>query len=343
MMSSGPTASTAALCGFLLFAGCISQRPIITPSDHNGFRFVVLADSRGNEGGINQSVVDSILADIKKLNPQPAFAVIPGDLVVGSPRSGDLKRQLLHFRNTITKYYPIDFYYLGIGNHEIMHDNRGESIFSDVFPEPRGQYLGGYHRSVYWFDRGATRLFMLNSDHPSEMHRISNRQLAWIKRNADPSKQHSIFFMHEPSYPTGYYIGSALDSDPYKRNKLWDLIDSMQGPLVFCGHEHFYSRRHIDRCYNETINGKSFSYDRVVYQVTVGGFGGPLLSNFVDKPGVDVPPIAAHHFAVVDIDENGIRVTALGLGGTVLDKFQVGDGNLSEEQTAPMDPGKSAE
>jgi 3',5'-cyclic-AMP phosphodiesterase len=287
------------------------------------FRFVVLADCRGKDQGVNSPVMRQILGEIKKLQPQPSFAVIPGDLVTGNPNPKLLKQQMLHFRQTITGFYPLAFYYLGIGNHETTHETKGEKFFEELFVEQGATFLCGYHKSVYFIDRGSARLFMLNSDHPGEMHTISAGQLKWVKAHVDPAKKHNIFFVHEPSYPTSYNIGNSLDFNPYLRNMFWNLVDSLPGAILFCGHEHFYSRRHIDRTYSETVEGREFRYKRSVYQVTVGGFGAPLSSGYDTKDGVDVLPIGEYHFAVVDVSEDAIKVKVQNIEGKVLDDFTV--------------------
>lgn len=290
------------------------------PQSKVSIRFVVLADCRGNDHGINSVVVRKTLSRIKKLSPQPVFAVIPGDLVNGSKQKTHLVTQLEYFRKTVTEYYPLSFFHVGIGNHEVFCDE-AERIVTGLFPATGSQPLNGYGHTVYLLDLGHTRLFMLNTNHPGEEHSISAFQLSWVKHYLDRSKKHNLFFMHEPSYPTGSHIGGSQDVDPDRRNELWNVIDSANGPMVFCGHEHFYSRRHIDNLYNETVDGKQFTYDKKVFQVTIGGFGGPLTARFDNKPGVDVPPIGQYHFAVVDASPDSIRVTVYNLDGAVLDRF----------------------
>lgn len=287
------------------------------------FRFVVLADSRGNDTGINTSVIKQILARIKGLQPQPDFAVIPGDLVVGHKKTHVLRTQLHYFKRTITQFYPIQFYHVGIGNHEVQQNPEGEVVFMEVFPERKMNYFPHYHKTVYFFDHGPARFFMLNTDHPGEEHTIAQKQLDWVRKNINPQNKFNVFFMHQPSYPTGYNIGNSLDIDSYLRNIFWDFVDSLNGAIVFNGHEHFYSRRHIDRDYNEIVDGKEFTYEKKVYQVTIGGFGGPLTSNFESKAGVDVPPIGQYHFAVVDVDENTLTVSVYDLEGKILDSFSL--------------------
>jgi hypothetical protein len=303
----------------LINPGC--SHPIAKfPKARDTVRFVVLADSRGTDTGINSVVIRKTLSAIKGLSSQPEFAIIPGDLVNGSKDKNLFREQLVYFKKIITEYYPISFFYMGLGNHEVVCDD-GEKIFKEFFGGKKVTFLKRYNETVYCMDLGHTLLFMLNTDHPDEIHTVSEKQLSWVQRHIDRSKKHTIFFMHEPSYPTGYHIGGSQDSDPYRRNELWNLIDTVNGPMVFCGHEHFYSRRHIDKFYNEIVKGKKYSYEKSVFQVTIGGFGGPLTDHFDNKTGVDIPPIGHYHFAVVDAAPDSVRVTVFNPEGEILDRF----------------------
>lgn len=92
--------------------------------------------------------------------------------------------------------------------------------------------------------------------------------------------------------------------------------------MVFCGHEHNYTRRHVNSDFNETINGQTFKFNKLVYQVTTGTFGAPLYNNYIEKKNVDIPPIPEYHFAIVDINENKVKVTVYNLDGKIIDHFE---------------------
>lgn len=281
-----------------------------------------MADSQGYDEGINSDVIAKTLEEIKKLSPQPSFAVIPGDLISETSSYSEAKDQLLHFRNTISQYYPVEFFYPGFGNHEAAPGKKGEQAFEDVFGEINANFLEDYHKTVYYFDKYNTRFYMLNSSHHGEKDMISDTQLDWITTNTDKSKLHNVFFFHQPAYPTGDHIGSSLDVNRLQRDRLWQIIDASENPIVFCGHEHNYSRRHIDSDFNEVIEGQSFSYSRVVYQITAGTFGGPPSWTYGDARDVDVPPIPDYGYTVVDINESIIHVTAYNLEGKIIDDFE---------------------
>jgi len=291
-------------------------------SPKESLRFVVMADSRGSDRGINSKIVKKTLENIKKLSLQPEFAIMPGDLVDGAKTYKDVKAQLEYFKKTVTQYYPVEFFYPGLGNHEVSNGSGGEKAFGEVFPEFKATFLDGYGRTVYFFDYGSTRFFMLNSNYPGEMHIVSDRQLDWLKSNIDPLKKHNMFFIHEPPYPTGSHVGSSLDQNRLQRNKLWELVDSSNEPMLFCGHEHNYTRRHIDLSFNDIVGEVKFEYGKTVYQITTGSFGAPLYTKYTSKKNVDVPPVAEYHYAVADVSGDKVKVKVYDLEGEILDEFE---------------------
>ncbi|MDO8685786.1 MAG: metallophosphoesterase, partial [Clostridiales bacterium] len=257
-------------------------------------------DSRGNDFGVNAKVVRQTMESIKAMSPQPQFMLMLGDLVDSVKTTDEMKKQLANFKSIITEYYPIDFFYPGIGNHEMMNGVEGHKAFFEVFSEFQANFLEGYERTVYYFDHGNTRFFMLNSDFYGERHLVSDTQREWLKSNLQTSKVgRNFFFIHEPAYPTGANAGSSLDYYRLERNKLWEVVDSASSPLFFCSHEHNYTRRHIDSSFNETVNGVAYNFKNTVYQITTGGFGAPLYTEYSSKKNVNVPPVVAHHYVVV--------------------------------------------
>lgn len=304
-----------------------SQRNKVNPQNTTtndnvqSLRFVVLVDSRGSDNGVNSSIVNKIMTTIKQISPQPEFAVMPGDLVDGAKSYKKVKSQLEYFKKIITKFYPAEFFFPGVGNHEVAYGVNGEQALGEVFGEFRATFLDNYNRSTYYFDRGSSRFFMLNTDHLGDISSISQAQLNWVKENIKPDSKRNLFFFHEPAYPTGPHVGSSLDSHPLQRDKLWQIIDQSNSPIVFCGHEHYYTRRHINSDFNEGIQGIDFNYTKNVYQVTVGSFGAPLYTGFTSKKDVDVPPIPQYHFAVVDITDNSIKTAVYNVGGEIIDSF----------------------
>lgn len=314
----------------IAFASCRTSKtppsgpPIVnTEQDKNILlRFVVMADSRGSDAGINEKAVAKTLENIKKLSPQPLFAIMPGDLVDGSKKGTEVEAQLQHFKDTVTKYYPINFFYPGFGNHEAEAVENGEEAFEEVFSEFKAEFLEGFHKTVYYFDKNDTRFYMLNSNHAGSEHSITGTQLEWIKANSNSGKKHNLYFFHEPAFPTGSHVGSSLDVNKLHRDTFWKVVDDSENPLTFCGHEHNYTRRHINSAFNETIGGQDFNFNKVVYQITTGTFGAPVYRGYTDKKKVDVPPVPEYHFTVVDINKYDVRVTVYNLDGKLIDHFE---------------------
>lgn len=300
-----------------------AQKPNALILKHTTLRFIVMADSRGSDDGVNSKVLSKIMLEIKKLPQQPKFIIMPGDLVSGAINYDKVKTQLQYFKDIVTKYYPPNFFYPGVGNHEVAYGVNGEKALSEVFSEYKGTYLKDYNRSVYYFDRDGSRFFMLNSDHPGSYSKISDNQLNWIHANTKANSKHNFFFVHEPAYPTGPHVGSSLDTNPLERDKLWKLIDGTNSPIVFCGHEHFYTRRHINSDFNEIIQGVDFKFTKDIYQVTVGSCGAPLYTSYTSKKDVDVPPISEYHFSVVDITDNIVKTTVYNIDGNIIDSFEI--------------------
>ena len=308
----------------------LAQNPVEHSSDDSegltsqkAVRFIVMADSRGSDNGVNTKIVKKILQEIKQLSPQPEFAIMPGDLTDGSKNYSGIIGQLSYFKKVVTEFYPEKFFYPGIGNHEMTAGKNGEKAFSSTFNGFNASFLEGYNRTSYYFDVGDTRLFMLNSDHPGEMHRIIGKQLEWVKSDIDPSKKHNIFLLHEPPYPAGAEEGNSLDKYPSLRDAFWKLVDHSNHPIVFCGHEHNYSRRLVDKSFHEKVGGVDYKFDKQVFQVITGGFGAPLYTQYSNKKSMVVPPIPEYHFTIVDIDDSAVKIQAVNIDGKIIDSFQI--------------------
>ena len=281
-------------------------------------RFVFFADTRGDNNGVNKTVLTKILQLIKALSPQPEYIIAGGDLVGGSTSDSAYTSQLQNFKGIMTAYYPMKMILPGFGNHEEIgsYNNSHEKIFQNIFNEfPKTSSLNGYYNTVYYVDDGDVRLIMLNSDFQGQSHEIANAQLDWLKSSTKAGNNMiKIAFLHEPAYPTGANIGYSLDVLPAKRDDFWQVIDNNNVMALFCGHEHNYSRRIID---------KSFSslYTRPVNQITAGTAGAPIYTQYTSKKGVVVPPNPVYHFAIIDIGKSSTTITAISIDSKVIDKF----------------------
>jgi hypothetical protein len=299
------------------------------------FRFAVMADSRkSKEEPVNVEEFQKVLAQMKKIRPQPKFVFFPGDLVRGFDTTyTTMTHQFTIWKNTVIPYYPITLFYPGVGNHETADGNpnsQAEQAFADIFPEFKvTEELPGYNRTVYFLDYKDSRFFMLNSNHSGVNHQIDSTQREWLSRNLN-AKTHNFIFMHEPAYPISSHIGSSLDANTTERDAFWKIVDTANVSIVFVGHEHYYARRHINNVFDS-------EYKNNIYQVTTGSCGAPtytaIVLNMLNKldenkkflrtTNVDVDPISVYHFAIVDVAGERVTTTVYNVKGKIIDRFTV--------------------
>lgn len=274
-------------------------------------RFLIFSDSKGKEKGINEKVLSRLLMDSKKHKPEPDFIILGGDNVAGSSDRNLYMAQLQRLRALIGIYYPGIALLPVIGNHEVNNEPADDSyekifksIYKDVLPH---NYLQGYNNTVYYSDYGNTRVIVLNSFHYGELNRIGERQLEWLQDTASKPMKNKIVFVHSPAFPTGAHMGHCLDLNQRDRDVFWNIVENCNVDIVFSGHEHNYS---IRKCGS-------------IYQIITGGAGEKLKDKYKDKKGVIVCPTAKYHFLAVDIENSGLKVSAIGLKGKLLNEFTI--------------------
>lgn len=275
-------------------------------------KFLIFSDSKGKEKGINEKVLSRLLKESKKLKPEPDFIILGGDNVAGSNDMDIYIAQLQRLRTLIDIYYPgIDLLPV-IGNHEVNNEPADDSyekvfrsIYNDVLPH---NCLQGYNNTVYYSDYGNTRVIVLNSFHHGELNRIGERQLEWLQDTASKPMKNKIIFVHSPAFPTGAHIGHCLDLNQRDRDAFWNIVENCNIDIVFSGHEHNYSRRQCGS----------------IHQIITGGAGEKLKDKYKDKNGVIVGPKAKYHFIAVDAENNGLKVSAIGIEGKIFDVFTIG-------------------
>lgn len=282
-------------------------------------RFIIWGDSKGKENGINKKVLTCIMNRISKLDPKPDFMVMLGDTVKGSLNEELFNNQLIDLNNIINKYTPEIKLLPVIGNHEVNimpEDDHFEKIVSNFYCQlnPTSS-LKNYNNTVYFKDFNNIRIIVLNSHHPNEIHQICASQLSWLENITSDCNKKKLLFVHSPLFPTGAHIGHCLDQYPEKRNTLLKTLEKCNIDIVFCGHEHNYSRRIIKTNYDNSNTG--------IYQIITGGVGEKLRDKYKSKKDVVVPPIAQFHFLVADYIENKLKICAISSKGKILDSFTI--------------------
>lgn len=287
------------------------------------YRFIVMADSRGKDQGINEEILRNIFEEIVDIYPQPNYIIFPGDLVSGSRKPEKLRAQLQNFKDVFLDYYSIETLLPTVGNHEVSsdaQDDTREKIFAEVFSEFKAtEFLEGYNRTAYYVDIGNIRLIVLNSYHPGESNQITDRQFRWFENVSAETQARKLVFVHSPAFPTGHHIESALNKFPWERDRFWNSIDKNGIDLFFAGHEHNYSRRLID----SSFSTEDFIFQREINHIVTGGAGAPLRDAFVDNRGIIIPPTPVYHYVIVDVYGTSIQVAAVALDGNIIDEFTI--------------------
>lgn len=284
-------------------------------------RFIFMADTRGENDGINKPVLDKIFTGIKALNPQPEYILVGGDLITGDKDTGTYKKQLAAFKTFFTSYYPANMLLPAYGNHEDSGSTKEvshEKIFGEFFNEfSPTNALQGYNKTVYYVEKGNIRLFVLNSYHEGQTSQIVDEQLNWLKENFKKGDDKlDIAFIHSPPYPTGGHVGSSLDMYPEKRDIFWQLLDSQNALALFAGHEHNYTRRIIDSSFSSL-------FTRPLNQITAGSAGATPIDTYTSPLGVVVPPKPVYHYSIIDVTPDKTTIKTITADGETIDEFTV--------------------
>lgn len=272
-------------------------------------RFIIWGDSKGKDNGINKKILISIMQQISKLTPKPEFMVLLGDTVAGSIDEEVLIKQLFDLKDIINCYTPNIPLLPVIGNHEVnivpLNDSYEKILCQFYHNLSPNNSLKNYNQTVYYKDFYNTRIIILNSFHPKEIHKVSQAQLSWLKNITYNCDKYKLVFIHSPAYPTGAHLGHCLDLYPKYRDEFWKTIKECGIHLVFSGHEHNYSRRIIDN----------------ITQVITGGAGEKLRDKYKSKEGIIIPPIAIYHFIIANVSHADLKITAITNKGKKIDEF----------------------
>lgn len=286
-------------------------------------RFIIFGDSKGKEKGINKKVLTKILRELKKQDIKPDHIIHLGDSVAGSKDTEIFKLQLDELHKVLNCYFPSNIFLPTVGNHEVNNypvDSTHEEIFENYYGDLKvSGYLEGYHKTVYYKDFPNVRCIFLNSFHYGEIHKITGKQLEWLKQIANEDVKFKIVFVHSPAYPTGAHLKTCLDSNTECRDEFWRVIDESNITLVVSSHEHNYSRR-IIKADSPNIYG---TYLNNITQIITGGAGEKLKGKYKDKSGVIVSPKDVYHYVILDIEDCGIKAKAISIKGKVLDEFKI--------------------
>jgi predicted phosphodiesterase len=270
-----------------------------TPIQDEGvLRLGVLGDSGFGDGSTVLLLEEMASYDLD-------FVIHTGDLVynVGeetSPVEAFIEKFYTPF-SLILRNMPV---YPVVGNHDIDLETIRQEVpfYFHAFPLFSGETLttGGStdRREWYAFTIGKIQFLMLNS---YTFYSGSGReeQTEWLRgRLADPRFEVSIPVFHIAPFTSGKHEEDGLPI----RFEWLPLFKQANVPLVLSGHDHNYER---------------LEHEGITYIVTGGG-------SAVLYPAQHSLPTsrvfaARTHFVLLEITPDQIELTAIALGGTVLD------------------------
>lgn len=130
------------------------------------WKFASLADSRGDNNGVNTTVLRAI---VNRINAEGvAFVLFQGDAVTGSSNDDTLRSQMLNWLS-IMNGLNCPFYYCP-GNHEIASAT-SEDVLRSLLNQPMNG-PPGHLEMVYSFDYQNAHFVSLNSNHYGESHKV---------------------------------------------------------------------------------------------------------------------------------------------------------------------------
>ena len=286
----------------------ITQQILPLPKGEDMFHFVIFGDRTGGppEGVkvLAQAVQDTNLLD-------PDLVMTVGDLIQGYNGQTLWEEQMLEYRGTMRSlrmpWFPVagnhDIYWRGDGRPPVEHEANYEKHFGPLW---------------YWFEHKQCGFLVLHSDEgdpgnpgkardygePTQQ-KFSDAQLEWVRKSLADMKplRHVFVFMHHPRWATDIYPGSN-----------WTAVHSLlrdNGNVRACFAGHIHRLR-----YDGVKDGIEY-----MALATTGG----------SAPG-HYPRLGyLHHFNVVTVRPDGIKVATLPVGAVVDPKM------FTPERAADMD------
>ena len=259
-----------------------------------GFKFVIMSDSRGHYNGVNEPVLSAFVNDIVENHKDVKFILFAGDMIDGSWWEPEKTiSQIEHWKEVMApiydnpnmiwpKVWPV------VGNHEIRN-RKDEEGFRKAF---QNVYMNGPDDEKglsYSFDFGNAHFTVINTDRwyygaPNDTtddrpawHRI--HRLDWVEKDLKAARERGIkrifTVSHEMAFPVGghlqdglpnlgrdliFPLDSARTEHLEHRDDFWNLLKKYDVDAHLCGHEHTYGRQSVDG----------------IYQIIAGSAGAPL-------------------------------------------------------------------
>ncbi len=284
--------------------GLTSKEYVFTTpkKDIKEFRFVVYGDTR-TYNKRHRFVADKIAEE------HPSFVIHTGDLVMDGRVKSDWNGFFWAIKNlaATSPFYPV------LGNHEY-----NSVYYFNSFVTPQG---GGENGEQYYsFDYGPAHFIVLDADILLMQKDVEGmkKETEWLEKDLKANKdaKWKFVFFHEPFWTNCVEYGTEPVSPTIKYWK--SLFEKYGIDIVFNSHYHLYER---------------FEDYKVQY-LTTGGGGAPLYVH-VKKPEDRYPftmveSVGYHHFVLVDVTNNQVKVMVKGVAKQTDKKKE--DGFVPEEK-----------
>ncbi len=303
---------------FLFVLLLVLALPVATASAES-WKFIVTGDSRGDNNGVNTTILAEIAAEVVRQAPE--FIIFSGDLVSGYTTEANLESQLRTWRNTMQPVYNAGIgVYPVRGNHEkgagYSTTTAWNNVFSGAYSLPQDGPAG--EKNLTWsvtHGTGSGKAIVLGLDqyYPSNDHKVPQ---AWVDdKLAATDAPHVFATGHEPAFSSDH--NDCLDDAPGARNDFINSLIDAGGRSYFAGHDHFYNHLRAD-------DGDG-NLDNDLHQFIVGTAGAPLRSEGdyggntgpwtptkdIDGDGFDDPGTFERQYGymVVEIDVLDVTMT----------------------------------
>ena len=222
----------------------IPAAAVISGCGNKPFYFVQIADTQigmiaggkdGNEFSQETGMIETVVKQINRMNPKPAFVVVCGDMT-NLPAH---ESQIAEYKRLMGQLHSSIPYYNVSGNHDFLGDpppsHEGIARYRDI-----------YGPDWYTFYKGGWKFMVLNSTlmkTPESVREEENKQIEWMENEfteiSGKNRFGTVVFMHHPFFDNHIDEEDGYHAIPQTHRKGY-LDEFVKGNVkaVFSGHRH---------------------------------------------------------------------------------------------------------